>query len=169
MVDFNLRVDYRDQQLRAWARDNPARVQRLMRTFLLKAGQLAVGEMKRVARERFGRIGVRHPGLGPPTGQLAATIRASAPTRTHVDISPNVPYEAAVDTGSRPHVILPRRAKALRWTTRGGPRGGVMFARRVQHPGFRGHFYVRRTADRIRPRLDRLMRALIQREVTNRR
>ncbi|MGA5202815.1 hypothetical protein [Streptomyces variegatus] len=35
--------------------------------------------------------------------------------------------------GTRPHIIVPRRAKALRFQGR----GGIVFAKRVRHPGTR--------------------------------
>ncbi|WP_405759431.1 hypothetical protein OG234_13145 [Streptomyces sp. NBC_01420] len=42
--------------------------------------------------------------------------------------------------GTRPHVIVPRRAKALRFTVG----GDVVFARRVRHPGTRPNDFLGR-------------------------
>jgi hypothetical protein len=87
------------------------------------------------------------------TGNLGRTIRIGSMSDTHVEVRAggqlNVGYAAAVEYGSRPHVILPKRAKALAW---GGPRtlGGRLrsggtptnFARRVNHPGTRAKPYL---------------------------
>ena len=91
------------------------------------------------------------------TGNLARTIRIKSVSPTHLDmtaggaIAPG--YAAAVEFGSRPHVIVPRRARVLAW---GGPRtlggrlrvirgvraGAEHFAMRVRHPGTRPHPYL---------------------------
>lgn len=53
-------------------------------------------------------------------GGLRTTVRNSAPHATFIE------------NGTRSHVILPRRATVLVFTGRGG---GLVFARRVNHPG----------------------------------
>ena len=53
------------------------------------------------------------------------------------------PHALFVQLGTRPHVIEPSKKKALRWTA-----GGVFaFAKRVNHPGYRGDAYLSRAAD----------------------
>lgn len=53
------------------------------------------------------------------------------------------PHALFVQLGTRPHVITPDKKKALRWTA-----GGMfVFARRVNHPGYRGDAYLVRAAD----------------------
>lgn len=80
------------------------------------------------------------------TGNLGRTIRIGSMSDTHVEVKAggqlNVGYAAAVEFGSRPHVILPKRRKALAWggarTLGGRSRAGsgpTHFARRVNHPG----------------------------------
>jgi len=56
------------------------------------------------------------------------------PLRPSATVTSATPQGAWVNDGTRPHVILPVVAKALRWT---GP-GGVVFAKRVNHPGTSG-------------------------------
>lgn len=53
------------------------------------------------------------------------------------------PYSAYVEFGTRPHIIRPRRARALRFEIG----GEVIFARYVRHPGTRGQFYMRRALE----------------------
>lgn len=49
--------------------------------------------------------------------------------------SPIAPY---LHDGTPPHVILPRNQKVLRFPAAGGGAVGVVFARRVNHPGTEG-------------------------------
>lgn len=80
------------------------------------------------------------------TGNLGRTIRIGTVTSTYAEVraggSEQVGYAAAVEYGSKPHVILPKRRKALAWggsrTLAGGLRAGsraTNFATRVNHPG----------------------------------
>lgn len=86
-------------------------------------------------------------------GNLARTIHVRRVTDSSVEImaggTAKVGYAAAVEFGSRPHIIVPRNARVLAW---GGPRtlGGRLrkggratnFARRVNHPGTRAKPYL---------------------------
>lgn len=56
-----------------------------------------------------------------------------------VRVGTNVDYAQAVHDGTRPHVILPRRASVLRFPSR----GSIVFARRVNHPGTRAYPFLR--------------------------
>ena len=106
---------------------------------LREVGLTAVSDAKRIVPRR--------------TGNLGRTIRIGSMTDTHVEVTAggtlNVGYAAAVEFGSRPHVIVPRRAKALAWgggrTLGGRLRAGSQathFARRVNHPGTRAQPYL---------------------------
>lgn len=80
------------------------------------------------------------------TGNLGRTIRIGSMSDTHVEVKAggqlSVGYAAAVEFGSKPHVIRPKLGKVLAW---GGPRtlGGRLrsggrpthFAKVVNHPG----------------------------------
>ena len=69
------------------------------------------------------------------TGQLEGAIRVThartSPTTWRVTADVPVIQAATLDSGARPHVIRPRRAKALRFVMD----GRVVFARVVNHPG----------------------------------
>jgi len=65
------------------------------------------------------------------------------------------PYSAFVEFGTRPHMIFPRRARALRFEVG----GQVIFARYVRHPGTRGQFFMRRALYDALNRLSEFVRA----------
>lgn len=48
------------------------------------------------------------------------------------------PHAIFVQLGTRPHVILPTKKKALRWASG----GRFFFAGKVNHPGYRGDAYL---------------------------
>jgi len=52
------------------------------------------------------------------------------------------PHARWVHDGTRPHVILPRQRKALRWPVP----GAFAFAKKVNHPGYRGDAWLDRAA-----------------------
>jgi len=64
-------------------------------------------------------------------------------------LSNDKPYGDAIDSGARPHVIVPRKAKLLRFI---GRDGRTVFAKRVNHPGNRPYkfmFFATDAADRV--------------------
>lgn len=67
----------------------------------------------------------------------------------------NAPYAKYVRYGTRPHVILPRFARALFWAR---PPGPVM---RVNHPGTRPNRWMDRVRERLNRESVRLGRSLI--------
>lgn len=87
------------------------------------------------------------------TGNLDRSIRAGAVTGDSARILAGgvggVGYAAAVEFGTGPHVIVPRRAKVLAWggnrrlsgTLRKGAKA-EHFAMRVNHPGSRAKPYL---------------------------
>lgn len=65
------------------------------------------------------------------TGNLRRTIHLeSSDARQAVTVA-SARYAPAVEFGSRPHVIVPRRRKVLRFSAG----GRVVFTERVNHPG----------------------------------
>lgn len=98
------------------------------RRLLGQLGLLVIAEQKRLVRRR--------------TGNTARTIRLGVVTDTSVTTQAQGAARY-LEYGTRPHIILPRKAKALRFAPgkgsrlSGSPRKGasVVFARRVRHPG----------------------------------
>lgn len=62
-----------------------------------------------------------------------------------------VPYALPVHQGSRPHVIKPRKKKALRWADAAGKE--FIFARSVNHPGYEGDPFIFRAFDDMQPEI----------------
>ena len=81
------------------------------------------------------------------TGRLRASIQGEArrtwTLRPQFIVFSNVDYAPMVNDGTRPHVIRPRNARALRFEVG----GRIVYARYVMHPG-----------TRARPFLDRALR-----------
>ena len=65
---------------------------------------------------------------------IVSEVRGQGPEIVGIVGVANVPYAVPVERGSRPHLIVPRRAKALRFRVG----GRVVFSRWARHPGFRG-------------------------------
>ncbi len=101
--------------------------------FMRLLGLSAVREQKLIVRRK--------------TGNLGRSIVLGAVTPKTVTTEARANYAAFVEFGTRPHEISPRAAKALRWAAPGGARltgsprkgAGVIFARRVHHPGTRAY------------------------------
>ena len=103
---------------------------------LLRGIQLeTVAEAKRLVPRKTGFLG-SHIVLGSVTDTLAI-------------VYVNAPYAAAVEFGSKPHVIVPKQASVLAWPSaagsrrlsgrarKGTQRGDMTFAMKVNHPGNR--------------------------------
>lgn len=93
------------------------------------------------------------------TGNLGRTIRLGRITEDSVQIiaggQGGVGYAQAVEFGTGPHTIVPRRRKALAWggnrRLSGSLRSGskaTFFAKRVNHPGTKPKPYLRPSAEK---------------------
>jgi hypothetical protein len=87
------------------------------------------------------------------TGRLRASIRVERRStfglRQRWTVGSDVEYAPMVNDGTRPHIIRPKRAKALRFKVG----GKTVFARIVHHPGTRARpFLDRALADVARAR-----------------
>lgn len=91
------------------------------------AAQEGAAEAKRVGgwQNRTGRL---------RAGIVARFVRGSESSVTWEILSPT-PYAKFIENGTRPHVIVPRNAKALRFVVN----GQVVFAKKVNHPGTRAY------------------------------
>ena len=105
--------------------------------------------VQRTPKQMLGRLGLRavreQKRLVPrKTGNLGRTIHLGSVTTTSATTVAGARYAAAVEYGTKPHEIRPRRAKALRFPAKGSPttlggrvkKGGAFaFAKVVRHPG----------------------------------
>ena len=85
---------------------------------------------------------VRKGGVGTPGGRLRASVTheiAKSGNLVVARVGSNVDYLLPVHEGSRPHIIVPKSKKALKWNKRGRAR----FARRVRHPGNKPNPFLR--------------------------
>lgn len=89
------------------------------------------------------------------TGHLGRSIVPGSITATHATIEARTPYAAAVEFGSRPHIIKPVRASVLAWPVAGARRlsgrartsggkavGPFIRAKLVHHPGTKPQPYL---------------------------
>jgi len=76
------------------------------------------------------------------TGRLLETVEMEKISPVYIIVTSGgseAPYAPFVAFGTRPHIILPREASALRFEID----GEVIFAKRVMHPGYVGSQYPR--------------------------
>ena len=136
-----IRVEW--ENIDTWLhRLTPQRATRFLEVLALELGEEGAAAMRENTPVRTGRL-----------RETAHYVRGPG----YVDIiegGREAPYAVYVDQGTRPHVILPRRASALRFETA----EGVVFARRVKHPGTVPAHIVRRTAEALRLMLRDIVR-----------
>lgn len=63
------------------------------------------------------------------------------------------PYARFVHWGTRPHVIQPKKRKALRWPVD----GKFIFAKRVHHPGYKGDPWLLKAVDEASRNFDQIV------------
>lgn len=100
----------------------------LERSTILRMSQVAYDEAQRGA------------GRHNRTGALVQSLfNRAIPKGREVGHDPQrAPHAIFVQLGTRPHVILPKKKKALRWASG----GRFFFAGKVNHPGYRGDAYL---------------------------
>ena len=106
---------------------------KIERTVLARMSQIAFDDAQRGA------------GAHSKKGDLFASLyNRKIPKGREVGHDPQrAPHALFVNFGTRPHVILPKKKRALRWVV--GNR--FVFAKKVNHPGYRGDPYMIRAAD----------------------
>ncbi len=82
-------------------------------------------------------------------------IKRDGEHRIYHDLQ-RAPHAAFVHWGTRPHVIKPSKRKALRWTSG----GRYIFARFVNHPGYKGDPYFVAAVDQAPKHFARIIAAL---------
>lgn len=110
-------------------RIDPSRLQRFLRA--------VGGPGDRLLRRKTSEIARRARVLAAPHGTIPQGITAEVVNGQGVVRSTN-PHTQFVIFGTRPHIIRPRRARALRFTVG----GRTVYAKVVHHPGYRGHDFL---------------------------
>jgi hypothetical protein len=103
-----------------------------------------------------------NPGFTPRTGALQRATKARIVVTSRgkiLRVSNAKKYARPIEEGSRPHRIVARKAKFLRFI---GRDGAVVFRRSVNHPGNRAHWFLNRAqitaAARMKAQLEAGMR-----------
>ena len=86
------------------------------------------------------------------TGHLQRSIRPGKLTDDHAVVEARTPYAAAVEFGTKPHIIRPKSKRALAWPASSAGRrlsgrrrtnsGRLVFASIVHHPGSKAKPYL---------------------------
>lgn len=98
---------------------------------------------RRIANQARTDVPVRTGNLGRTIGEGAISI--SGPYTTTGSVHATAKYAAPVHEGSRPHLIRPRNAKALRFVVG----GRTVFAQLVHHPGGKARPFLRNAGMRV--------------------
>jgi phage gpG-like protein len=107
--------------------------------FLLKSPIGAVGRSVQKRAFRVQTAAKRQ--VGVKSGKLQESIKytvSTAPYGVKATVGSSVNYALIHHNGSRPHVILPVRAKSLVFTSR----GRLVVTNRVNHPGTKPNRYL---------------------------
>lgn len=86
------------------------------------------------------------------TGRLRDSLRLQSAGRLTRTVASDVPYAHYVIRGTRPHLIRPRRRKALWWPDAPHPLAKVL------HPGTRPNPFPERGVDEAMPRIESRLR-----------
>lgn len=122
-------------------------VERLCKAIVRKAG--------------FDTVAVAQQLVPVDTGHLKNSIGVDFdPDGLGFDAGPTANYGAAVEYGTRPHVIKPKKAKALHWVDENGD---DVFARRVNHPGTAPRPYMRPAFERAADQAERAIEQVVDR------
>jgi len=79
--------------------------------------------------------------VGVRTGALRSSIHmrhSRDPRGQYIKVGSTLPYAKMHHEGTRPHMIYPKRAPILRFTSK----GRVVYANAVRHPGTRANKYL---------------------------
>jgi len=124
------------------------------------------GEVKEVRREELRGLGREYVKVAQEeapkrTGQFARSIRYRTTVETgrrmELAVTMATPLGSYIIFGTRPHVIVPVRARALHFFTKSGQE---VFTKRVMHPGTRPNPFQQRAMERLEPEIDAALRRI---------
>lgn len=102
------------------------------------------------------------PQFTPHTGKLQRATKTRV-IRTAggrlLRVTNSSPYAAPIELGSRPHRIVARNARVLRFYTK----NGVVFRRAVNHPGTKPYWFMRKATDVAGHRAEHMLLAGMER------
>ena len=146
MSEFTIRIEGADVLIAAL---DPANLEAAVD----RAGMASVIYLEGVVKQEITRF--------TKTSRLRSSIHHRKVGYRRWMVGTDVVYAVPVEEGSAPHVIRPRNRKALRFQMG----GRTVFARSVNHPGFRGHHYMRLSVDRSREAIGQIFRREIERSL----
>lgn len=138
-MPVKVQISLNTKDLAEWADRIKHEAPEVFHSLLEEAGEHVAGIMRDKAPVR--------------TGFLRSSITTHV-GRDSVEVAPTAFYVPFVEYGTRPHIIEPVRASVLAFEVG----GEAVFAKRVQHPGFTGAFFVRDAKAEALPRIRELFR-----------
>lgn len=100
------------------------------------------GKVGNYLRKKGNQIMILSKGMvGVRTGALRASIHlrhSRDPRGQYVKVGSSLPHARMHHEGTRPHMIYPKKAQILKFTTK----GKVVYAHSVRHPGTRANKYL---------------------------
>lgn len=148
MSDFRIYSPDLGRFIRAFERA-PSLVQSEIRHAMEDTVLVAEGEVLKLTPVRTGRL----------RRSLESSVEGNGPNIRARIAFEGVDYAAAVEFGTRPHTIVPKSGKALRFNIA----GRVVFARSVRHPGTAGVHMMEHGLRNARPHIDRLFERALER------
>ena len=91
------------------------------------------------------------------TGKLRESISLVKVNDLHYVVGSPLDYAVFVERGTRPHIIKPKRARALRFEVG----GEVVFARLVRHPGTKPNPFFARALQKYRTVLKKIWKSVM--------
>jgi hypothetical protein len=122
--------------------------------FLKAHAAMVAGELYNAGNVAMAEV-IRHPGFKPRTGglQKATSFRVLKTSGGKVVRLKNTKsYAHPIESGSRPHRIVAKNGRALRFL---GRDGNYVFRRAVNHPGNRPYWFLNRANGPRRPQRSR--------------
>ena len=135
-LPITVRVQY--ARVQAYLSGYPARSAEVQRLWQEKGSDVTIGFMQ-------GIVPVK-------TGFLRDSVTKEL-TANGFSVFPSAPYAKFVDQPTKPHRIFPSGACVLRWFGEGS---SPIFRAYVSHPGTKGSFFVKRTAEGMKTVLKEL-------------
>lgn len=127
MITFGLKIEGLSQLIKDAERVG-GELPEMMRREMVQATTMIQNNARRIGPDRFQNR----------TGNLRRSITKEVTNASRGRVYVQAEYGLPVETGTRPHVILPKKRKMLAFKIN----GKMVFARKVNHPGSRPYPYM---------------------------